>query len=156
MFFPLSSFLSAGSWFWRLCRFCLAAPRPTKNSEASLRLRKPGRMISFTLVLLFLAAPAVNAQSEPTKDVVAVEKGDRVPGDGFWVPDEYFDECEALAVAYPACVEAKEGLLKSLLQAEATQESLRRQTRTWRTVGLVAVALSGGLIIGLTVRRVLK
>jgi len=155
--FSIQSFCLLGESLWLgLSRFFLGVPRPTQNSEASLRLRKPGRMISFTLVLLFLAAPAVNAQSEPTKDVVPVEKGERVPGDGFWVPDEYFDECEALTVAYPACVEAKEGLLKSLLKAEATQDSLRRQTRTWRTVGLVAVALSGGLIIGLTVRRVLK
>ena len=113
-------------------------------------------MISCMLVLLFLAAPVANVRSEPTDDVVAVKKGSLVPGDGFWMSDEYFDECEAFAIAYPACVEAKEGLLRSLSESMRTQDSLRRQTRTWRTVGLIAVALSVGLVLGLTVRRVLK
>lgn len=108
------------------------------------------------LALLLLGAPVANARSEPTKDVVPIEKGDRAPGDGFWVPDEYFDDCEAFAMAYPICKDVKEGLLKSLIQSEATEESLKRKTRTWKTIALVSVAISGGLVIGLTARRILK
>lgn len=156
MFSTWFSFLLPGSWAWRLSRICLAVPRPTQNSGDNLRPRKPRRMISCMLGLLLLGAPVVNVQSEPTKDVVPVEKGDRVPGDGFWVPDEYFDDCEAFAMAYPVCEEAKEGLLKSLIQSEATEESLKRKTRTWKTIALVSVAISGGLVIGLTARRILK
>lgn len=156
MFSTWFSFLSPGSWPWRLSRICLAVPRPTQSSEDNLRSRKPRRMISCLLVFLLLGAPVANVQGGPIKDVVAVEKGDPALDKGFWVPDEYFDECEAFAMAYPVCQETKEGLLKSLIQSEATEESLRRKTRTWKTIALVSVAISGGLIIGLTARRILK
>lgn len=154
--FTSFSFRLAGSWAWRLAHFFSVAPKLTLSFGANSQPRGPRRMICLALAVLFLAAPVANVQSGPIKDVVPVEKGDPALDKGFWVPDEYFDDCEAFAMAYPACVDAKENLLKSLIQSEATEESLKRKTRTWKTVALISVALSSGLVIGLTARRLLK
>lgn len=110
--------------------------------------------MKLTLACLVSLTPSISSASE--EGVVRIRKGEQAAFDGFLVTRDFTDEYEACFVSLDSKTANVQSLNEALLKLEGDHRSALKKARLWRTIAFVSVGLTGGVIVGLTVRSLVK
>jgi len=115
-----------------------------------LSFKRPSVSALLFVACLAVSAPSVLRADEGSEGVGVVEllKGMPSPADGFYMPDDYQEDCEVCFSVKNALRSQNESLNVSLIAAEHDRNKAMKSRRTWRLLGLSSITLALGLVLG--------